>query len=69
MYNEGEKTVKCYSNDGVAIGMVLLVTNVIGPFGSVRRKFEAGSRVVLDDAEPIDVYVEHKAIGNRIPTN
>ena len=46
--NEGEKTLKGYTNEGSPVGMTMQVAKVTKPLGSVRAMVEANNRVVFD---------------------
>ena len=46
--NEGEKTLRGYSNEGKPLGITMQVAKVTKPLGSVRAMLEANNMVVFD---------------------
>ena len=58
----GKKDISGYTNEGSAIGLEIQKADVKKALGSVRKMFEAGNRVVFDDAGSC---VENKETGER----
>ena len=58
--NEGEKTLKGYTNEANLVDMTAQVAEVTKPLGSVRAFVKAGNRVVFDNGGS---YIQHKATG------
>ena len=62
IFNEGERVIKGYTNDGKPGEMTFQVCKVNGPLGSVRKMCKAGNRVVFDEEGS---FIEHKETGRK----
>ena len=60
--NEGEKSLRGYTNEANLVDMSMQVANVTKPLGSVRAMLKAGNRVVFDEG---DSFILNKATGVR----
>ena len=58
--NEGEKSLRGYTNEANLVDMSMQVANVTKPLGSVRAMLKAGNRVVFDEG---DSFILNKATG------
>ena len=58
--NEGERSLKGYTNEANRVDMTMQVAKVTKPLGSVRAMLKAGNRVVFDEG---DSFIMNKASG------
>ena len=58
--NEGERSLKGYTNEANLVDMAMQVCEVTKPLGSVRAMVKAGNKVVFDEGGS---YIIHKASG------
>ena len=62
IYNEGEREIEGFTEEGRNAGMTFQVCAVNGPLGAVRKMCRQGNRVVFDEDGS---YIEEKESGTK----